>query len=445
MVGEVFNNEVMGRVGLFAGPPPLEAFIYLIHAAATVRATEPMGSNVLMIHDVSRALCEARATRNVCVELPAEYVTDADRRHDKVGRLRLSLYGTKGAAIKWQYEVAREIIKAGFRRGRYYPCLCFHERMNLRTFLNRDDFAAVGTNYKVQWLKDMLEKRSEINIECLSFAAAGLGGLRDGAPSGPSPKTTNGSAMQEGSEARLLNRVVRCTLDGWEVEPDQRHADLIVQEPQLSGANGVTSPREHDSRDNGEELNEELGPGDATMYIAIAAGANYLAADGPDIMYAVKELCRGMANPTNIYWHKLKRLGRYLVEHGRNVLKFKWQGHESEVIGHSDSDWAGCRVTGKSTSGGALMIGGQFIKCWARTQNHVTLSSAEAELVALMKCSAELLGIRSMLRYIGVECGGIVYADSSAALAIAKRKGASELRHININFLWIKKTGYQSA
>ena len=69
----------------------------------------------------------------------------------------------------------------------------------------------------------------------------------------------------------------------------------------------------------------------------------------------------------------------------------------------------------------------------------MTLSSAEAELVALVKCSAELLGARSLLKDFGVDCGGVVYADSSAALAIAKRKGAGKLRHININCLWIQE------
>ena len=58
------------------------------------------------------------------------------------------------------------------------------------------------------------------------------------------------------------------------------------------------------------------------------------------------------------------------------------------------------------------MIGGHFIKGWSRTQNHVTTSSAEAELVALVKCSAEVLGLRSMLKDLGVETKGVVYADS---------------------------------
>ena len=85
------------------------------------------------------------------------------------------------------------------------------------------------------------------------------------------------------------------------------------------------------------------------------------------------------------------------------------------------------------------MIGSHFIKGWSRTPNHVTMSSAEAELVALVKCSAELLGVRSMLRDLGVETSGVVYADSSAALAIAKRKGAGKLRHINVSSLWVQE------
>jgi len=85
------------------------------------------------------------------------------------------------------------------------------------------------------------------------------------------------------------------------------------------------------------------------------------------------------------------------------------------------------------------MIGGHFIKGWSRTQNHVTMSSAEAELVALVKCSAELLGVRSMLRDLGVETSGVIYADSSAAVAIAKRKGAGKLRHINVSSLWVQE------
>ena len=85
------------------------------------------------------------------------------------------------------------------------------------------------------------------------------------------------------------------------------------------------------------------------------------------------------------------------------------------------------------------MISQHMIKAWSRTQNHVTLSSAEAELYAMVKCTAELIGIKSMMADWGRSKSGTLYADSTAALGIAKRKGAGKLRHININTLWIQE------
>jgi hypothetical protein len=156
-------------------------------------------------------------------------------------------------------------------------------------------------------------------------------------------------------------------------------------------------------------------------------------------MYATKEICRHMANPTVGAMKKIKRLGRYLKGRPRLVTKYEWQRRMDVIDGYCDSDWAGCRVTGKSTSGGLIMVGSHFIKGWSRTQGSITLSSAEAELVAMCKLSAELIGVMTMMKEWGHCYEGYVYADSSAALAIAKRKGSGKLRHIHIGLLWIQE------
>ena len=44
-----------------------------------------------------------------------------------------------------------------------------------------------------------------------------------------------------------------------------------------------------------------------------------------------------------------------------------------------------------------------------------------------------------MMKDFGVDKSCVVYADSTAALAIAKRKGAGKIRHINISCLWIQE------
>ena len=48
-----------------------------------------------------------------------------------------------------------------------------------------------------------------------------------------------GSGPEEVREARILNRIVRVTPEGWEYEPDQRHVDILVKELNLQGAKGV--------------------------------------------------------------------------------------------------------------------------------------------------------------------------------------------------------------
>ena len=59
-------------------------------------------------------------------ELPIEAITSLDRQFDNEDHLQMSLYGTRDAAMNWQEEVAKEMIKWGFTRGKYNPCLYWH-------------------------------------------------------------------------------------------------------------------------------------------------------------------------------------------------------------------------------------------------------------------------------------------------------------------------------
>ena len=85
------------------------------------------------------------------------------------------------------------------------------------------------------------------------------------------------------------------------------------------------------------------------------------------------------------------------------------------------------------------MWGGRYIKAWSKTMAIIALSSGEAELVALTKAIAETMGLLNMMRDLGCSRKGVVYADSSAALAIADRKGSGKLRHINVRMLWVQE------
>ena len=142
----------------------------------------------------------------------------------------------------------------------------------------------------------------------------------------------------------------------------------------------MATPGEDERRWEEKDNKKELESQRAKIIRAVAARCNYLAQDGPDIMYSTKELCRKMAKPDVGSWRKAKRIARYLRQVPRTVLRYDWQSDEADLEGYSDSDWAGCRVTGKSTSGGVVMIGEHYVKGWSRTQNCVTLSSERQNL-----------------------------------------------------------------
>ncbi|GKE15717.1 hypothetical protein Tco_1423294 [Tanacetum coccineum] len=68
-----------------------------------------------------------------------------------------------------------------------------------------------------------------------------------------------------------------------------------------------------------------------------------------------------------------------------------------DLKGYSDSDYAGCNIDRKSTSGACLLLGGKLM-CWsAKKQQSIAMSSAEAEYVAAAGCCANILWMKSQL------------------------------------------------
>ena len=181
-----------------------------------------------------------------------------------------------------------------------------------------------------------------------------------------------------------------------------------------------------------------MAPHDQTRYRASAARVNFLAIDRPDLQYASKESSRRMANPTNGDWQILKRIARYLVNHRRLVHLYEWQDEDATVSIYSDSDWAGCTRTRKSTSGACMFHGSHLIRSFARTQSTIALSSAEAELYATVAAASEALGMKAMMADYGLSAKPHLHVDASAAIGIAQRKGLGKIRHLDTQSLWIQ-------
>jgi hypothetical protein len=289
----------------------------------------------------------------------------------------------------------------------------------LRCIVHGDDFVFVGGDRDLEWVQHEMDTRFLIKV---------IGRL--------------GGDSGDLQELRVLNRVLRWTTDGIYAEADPRHQEILVAQLTES-LKSLTTPgakvkSEKEEEEEEEELEEELTAQEVSAYRSGAARANYLSLDRADIAFATKELCRRMACPTRKDFEPLVRVARYLKGAPRVVYRFAWQS-EADLRTFVDTDFAGCLVTRRSTSGGCAMRGAHLIKHWSATQKAVTLSSGEAELCGIVKGTAEALGIQSLGRDLGIEMGVSVLTDSSAAAGICRRSGIGRVRHLAVGQLWVQE------
>ena len=108
-----------------------------------------------------------------------------------------------------------------------------------------------------------------------------------------------------------------------------------------------------------------------------------------------------MSSPRQGEEVKLKRIFRLLRRRLTTTYLYEWQDHPGELTRYTDSDWAGYKLTRRSTSGGVILHGSHLLLRYSRTQAGVALSSAEAELNAALKMGCEILGISQFSRELG--------------------------------------------
>ena len=127
----------------------------------------------------------------------------------------------------------------------------------------------------------------------------------------------------------------------------------------------------------------KLSPEDATTFRALSARACYLSPDKAVIRFATKELCREFAVPSRNSQQKLKRVCRYLAGKARLVHQYIWgtgtNGDQTLEV-FVDTDFAGCKETRRSTSGGVCLLNGSNIFSGRKPQTTIALSPGEAEL-----------------------------------------------------------------
>ncbi|WVZ85921.1 hypothetical protein U9M48_032779 [Paspalum notatum var. saurae] len=178
---------------------------------------------------------------------------------------------------------------------------------------------------------------------------------------------------------------------------------------------------------------------DQTLYRSMIGSLLYLCASRLDIMFSVCLCARFQADPKESHLTAVKRILRYL-KHTPSIGLWYPKGASFELLGYSDSDFAGCRVERKSTSGGCYLLGRLLVSWSSKKQNCVSSSTAEAEYIAAGSCCAQLIYMKQTLLDYGVNLSRVpLLCDNESAVKLANNPiQHSRTKHIDIRHHFIR-------
>jgi hypothetical protein len=135
----------------------------------------------------------------------------------------------------------------------------------------------------------------------------------------------------------------------------------------------------------------------------------------------------------------VKRILRYL-KHTPNIGLWYPKGARFQLVGYSDSDYAGYKIYRKSTSGGCHLLGRSLVFWSSKKQNSVALSTAEAEYIAAGACCAQILYMKQTLLDYGIVLDKVpLLCDNESAVKIANNLVQhSRTKHIDIRHHFLR-------
>ncbi|GKD17573.1 hypothetical protein Tco_1206731 [Tanacetum coccineum] len=144
----------------------------------------------------------------------------------------------------------------------------------------------------------------------------------------------------------------------------------------------------------------------------------YLTSSRPDLIYAVCSCSRYQSKPTEKHLQVVKWIFQYLkgtINMGLWYLK----DTDMSLTAYADADHAGCQDTRRSTSGSAQILGDKLVSWSFKKQKSTAISSIEVEYIALFRCCAQILWMRSQLTAYGFQFNKVpLYCDNKSSIAL---------------------------
>ena len=191
-----------------------------------------------------------------------------------------------------------------------------------------------------------------------------------------------------------------------------------------------------------EDKTEALDTEQAHFYRTLIGRLMWTIEARPDMSFGIKECARMVSTPTQDSWRQLQHVLRYAQGTKDYVLKLGDGPRDGDdaVTAITDASWASGRGR-KSTMAALIFFRGVLLLSMSRTQGRLALSSAEAELEAMVTGTQEAEFVTTLLEEIKViepRPMIVLHGDSNAALGIAARIGLGRLKHVELRLFWLQ-------
>jgi hypothetical protein len=186
---------------------------------------------------------------------------------------------------------------------------------------------------------------------------------------------------------------------------------------------------------------------DQTLYQSRVGMLLYLVKHSrPDIANVVRELSKVMDGATMAAMKEMKRVIKFVMDTKHLGLKIEPKAPDSDkmwdLVIYCDSDWAGDKDTRNSVAGFIVYLMGAPISWKSKAQRGVTLSSSEAEFVALSEAAKETKFVVQVLISMGipVRLPVICWVDNIGAIFMAENVSTSQrTKHIDTRYHFVRE------
>ena len=420
---------------------------WIIHMLLVVALVQQLS---ILIMDVKDAFLTVPQRDLVIVQIPVWAQTD-DMITKGIGHWKLlrCLPGQRRAALHWHEHFESTVNQLDFISFEGMVTVYKHKVKQMYITIHVDDLLVIGSNDDCNWFKEEISK-------CFTVKSDG-------------PYSTD-----EKWESQYLKRTLICNESGIVVEPNKKYIPKLLELLKIENRRGKSLPHHAQLESYSAERvleKEKLGADDSRIFRGGLGICLYLAQDRPDVQESVRTLSGYMGCPTIKAMAALKHLASYLkntMDYGVMLYKcgpgdvlmdhlsqfcqvdsdsLRRARSDFELEVYSDSNWALCNVTRKSTTSFMVFLCGSLIFSACRTQASVALSSCEAELLAGTAAVGDAIQMSHILRFLvnetALENTGKVtltlHTDSSSAKAVWQRRGSGRLKHIDTRMLWLQR------